>query len=490
MFQAIKNNLFLPILSLKARYAPLLIVYFAYGFSAFSGIAESFWVKDHLTLSTQALIAIGIWATVPWTIKMVWGQFVDGVKILGSNRKVYICIGAVFLSIGYLILTLMAHPAHLLAGLNEHTLYLLSAVALALGFVIQDVVADTMCVEVVDKDHVSEEQYQKELRIVQVLGRLSLCVGGLLAAMIGGIAATYFPAWQVFAASMIIPLFSVAGVMFIKLRPTLPQDLNWKILSLGVAYGIFSIVMGIINIPYNQEILFGVSFAVIVGLLSKICSDLPREDKLAILFSCIVIFIYRATPGSGPGVGWWQIDSLGFDPQFFGTMGQVSAVLGLIGLWCLTSWVVKQRTGAILLLLTTLDLVFSLPTIGMAYGLQDWTQAHLGFGARTIALVDVAAGAPFGALSMIPLLGLAAQYAPKKNTATWFALIASLMNLALNASSIMTKYINQIYVVERGHYENIGTIMSVSVGLGFIMSVVAIMIFLNPFKKREKELIM
>ena len=73
-----------------------------------------------------------------------------------------------------------------------------------------------------------------------------------------------------------------------------------------------------------------------------------------------------------------------------------------------------------------------------------------GFGARSIAVVDAATASPFANLSMIPLLTLIAFYAPAGRRATWFALMASLMNLALVAGQLQTKYLNQMFVIERG----------------------------------------
>ena len=45
----------------RVRYIPLLMIYFAYGAAGFAGIAESFWSKEELTLSAEALILIGFW---------------------------------------------------------------------------------------------------------------------------------------------------------------------------------------------------------------------------------------------------------------------------------------------------------------------------------------------------------------------------------------------------------------------------------------------
>ena len=108
------------------------------------------------------------------------------------------------------------------------------------------------------------------------------------------------------------------------------------------------------------------------------------------------------------------------------------------------------------------------------YGLHQWTEATFGFGARSIAFVDAAASSPFVQLSMVPLLTLIAYYAPPGHRATWFALMASLMNLALVASQLQTKYLNEIFVVGRGQYNELGTLLIWAVALSFIIPVGAI----------------
>ena len=105
--------------------------------------------------------------------------------------------------------------------------------------------------------------------------------------------------------------------------------------------------------------------------------------------------------------------------------------------------------------------ILSLPNIGLVYGLHEWTEATFGFGARSIAFVDAVAASPFAQLSMIPLLTLIAYYAPAGHRATWFALMASLMNLALVAGQLQTKYLNQIFVVDRGQYDALGPLLIV-----------------------------
>jgi len=121
--------------------------------------------------------------------------------------------------------------------------------------------------------------------------------------------------------------------------------------------------------------------------------------------------------------------------------------------------------------------VLSLPNIALIYGVHQWTEAVFGFGARSIAFVDAAASSPFAQLSMVPLLTLAAYYAPPGHRATWFALMASLMNIAVMASQLQTKYLNDIFVVGRGQYAELGSLMIWAIALSFIIPVGAIVLF-------------
>ena len=118
--------------------------------------------------------------------------------------------------------------------------------------------------------------------------------------------------------------------------------------------------------------------------------------------------------------------------------------------------------------------MLALPNIALVYGVHHWTEAAFGFGARSIAFVDAAVSSPFVQLSMVPLLTLTAYYAPPGHRATWFALMASLMNIALVASQLQTKYLNDIFVVGRGQYAELGPLLIWAVALSFIIPVAAI----------------
>src|ERR1043165_1172701 len=52
------------------------------------------WIKESLRLSPSELAGIGVWLSLPWTVKMVFGQLVDSVPIFGSQRPPSLFIGA------------------------------------------------------------------------------------------------------------------------------------------------------------------------------------------------------------------------------------------------------------------------------------------------------------------------------------------------------------------------------------------------------------
>ena len=76
-----------PVRAFRLAYLPLLTVYFAYGSLGLIDVSRDFWVKESLTLTPAQLAGISVWLTLPWTVKMVFGELVDCVPIFGSQRR-------------------------------------------------------------------------------------------------------------------------------------------------------------------------------------------------------------------------------------------------------------------------------------------------------------------------------------------------------------------------------------------------------------------
>ena len=111
----------------------------------------------------------------------------------------------------------------------------------------------------------------------------------------------------------------------------------------------------------------------------------------------------------------------------------------------------QNSIAKIIVILSIAGAILFLPSIGMYYGFHQWTAAITNniVDARFIAIVNTAVESPLGQVSMIPLLAWIAKNAPANMKATFFAVFASFTNLALSASALGTKYLNQAFLVTR-----------------------------------------
>ena len=126
-----------------------------------------------------------------------------------------------------------------------------------------------------------------------------------------------------------------------------------------------------------------------------------------------------------------------------------------------------------------------MPFVGMYYGLNEWTQSHFGFGARTIAIVDTMADSPLGQVAMVPMLAWIVKEAPKNQKATYFAVMAAFTNIALSASNLATNYLNKIFVIQRGQYDELGLLMITVSVMSLVLPIITVMVF-NPIGKQNK----
>jgi BT1 family protein len=480
--KALYRKFALPIKLIKKKYIPQLMIYCAAGFSSIYAISMTFWQKQELDLSAEELITISTWAMFPWTAKIIIGQLQDSVPIFGSLRKSYIYIGAALTSAGSLILVGLGNNASILNDFSIYSLLIISVVLIATGIVLQDMVADVLAVEVVetinqDGSKRPDIEIKEEMAIIQVLQRMALSLAAFIAAGIGGYLAYNYSFAQISYTSLIIPLMSISGGLLIRVQEPKSQQLNRNIFLGSIIYVITSVVLAFVGWVYSQEIAFFFAAILATILLYILIRDQGKEVIKTIFAIFTVLFVYRLTPTFGPGVEWWTIDVLEFTPDFFGTLSQVNYALSLFGIWFFMRWLIKTNVAKILLAITLIEVTLQLPIVGMAFGFHEWTMEHLGFGARTIALVDTVATGPFSLLSMVPLGVVCAFYAPKQNRATWFAITASISNLALVGGGIVTKILSKIYVIERGSYENVQGMMVSSLLLQLLIPLTAILFF-------------
>jgi MFS family permease len=461
----------------RPAYLPVLITYFAYGASAITGVALVFFEKDTLGLTPAEVAGIGFWVGLPWSMKMVVGVASDVYPILGSRRKPYLILGA---------LCSMTAYAFLATAVHTKGAFLLAMVAVAVGFMIQDVVADALSVEIAESG--------QEIGQIQALGRMALLVGGISVGYLSGVLAARVGPGGVFALAMALPALVLLSALFVRPGPRKPVPASRAetreaqerdetrgagplaggkarlVMVVGLSYAALGVLLETLDVPLAQEIILLVSAGLIGLLLQRV--GISRGVAVA----AFVIFLFRAVPGVGQGYTFWAIDRLAFDQRFLGLLAQVSSVLSLVGLIAFRKPIIQRPVSFTLVWLITAGTVLYLPTIGLFYGVHEW----LGVSARTFAFIDTTISAPLGQLSMVPMLILIARNAPKGAEATMFAIMASLMNLALSASELFTRYLNTVFAVTQQDYSSLGRLM-IAVGLIGLLPLLAL-----PALRREE----
>ena len=473
---------------MRLSYLPPLMVYMAAGISGLTGIVGTFFVKDYLGLTAAFLAALGFWAGVPWALKMPLGHLVD---LIWRWKSIMVFLGAAMIASSLLIMVGLLTDRDAMAAIMAPGAWYVTTVLLgAVGYVVQDVVADAMTVEAVP--HVDDagrpiapEQRKLMNTTMQTLGRVAIIGGGVLVALINLYVFSGVHALseaqkveiyrRIYLMALCIPAISVTGVLIAMLlrrrdaqrlrsqgRSAAEIDIllggrqektppNWWILGGSAAFVAFTLGMGFSNIPFNQEIIFAGSFGIIAFLLVRLTRELEGDARNTLLGTVIVIFVFRAIPGPGESVTWWFIDELKFDQQFISLLSLIGSVLTLFGMFLFRRFMADHSIAYVVGFLTVIGGLLSLPYVGMVFGLHHWTAAATGgvVDARFIALVNTALESPLGQIAMIPMLAWIANSAPAHLKATYFAVMASFTNLALSASALGTKYLNQIYTVSR-----------------------------------------
>ena len=498
---------------MRWSYVPPLMVYLAAGVSGFTGIVESFFVKESLGLSAAFLAGLGFWAGLPWALKMPFGHLVD---LFWHRKAVFVYLGALLMAASLGIMVGLTGYKELMATiLPPDVWYVIASLISPVGFMLQDVVADAMTVEAVqpfDRDGSPfPEDVLKRMHVtMQTLGRIAIIGGSAIVAGVGGWLATTLSYKAMYELSLIIPVVSVLGAVLgawnvrrlrteykragrskEEIRKLLRAEErtlkpNWYILGGSAAFVAASVFIGLSSIPAKKEIIFLASLAIIGYLIHELLKDLDPAKRRDIIGIAIIVFVFRAMPAIGAGVSWWQIDVLKFDEAFFGTLRQVSSILAIIGMFALRGWMARRPIPYLVIFLSVYSTVMTMPFIGMYYGLHEWTQTVFGFGARTIAIIDTMADSPLGQVAMIPMLAWIAREAPNDRKATYFAVMAAFTNLALSGQSLGTNYLNEIYVVGRGRYGELGHLMIVSTLIGLVLPVVTVLI-INARQRRKSS---
>ena len=527
----VERNIVGVVRQVRVDYLPPLMVYAAAGISGLTAIVGTFFIKEYLGLSAEFLAMLAFWAGIPWVLKMPLGHLVD---LIWRWKSWLVGVGAGLIAASLMImLALIRSAATGMPYMSVEAWYVLSTLLAPIGYVVQDVVADAMTVEAVPKvdanGRLHDERELKQMHTtMQMLGRLAIVGGGISVALVNivlfrGVSgmseaeqvATYA---NIYSLALLIPVLSVIGVALAavlrRIRHSRLQrqgfsaeeigrlldtqeetpSTNWWLLGGSLVFVVFTLAMGLSRVPYDQEIIFAGSMAIVIILMLKLVQVLSPAARRTLVGTAVVIFVYRALPGPGAGYTWWEIDDLGFDQQFIAKLSLIAGTLALCGMLVFRRFMAEKSIAYVVGFLTIVGTLLTLPNVGMFYGLHNWTAAHSNgvVDARFIAVIDLALESPFGQVAMIPMLAWIANSAPSNLKATFFAVMASFANLALSLSQLGTKYANQVFTITRevrdpasdtlttpADYSELGILLICLATLGLLLPFLAIVIVRN-----------
>lgn len=454
----------LPSMPRRPLIVPLLL-FFALGVSALDGVAMTFWVRDHVHLSAAELIEIGIWTQLPWSVKIAFGSLVDSFHLFGNNRRNYMLLGFFLMFLSQL--GLLAFVSGFSPVSSEYTNLLVTGLLGTTGLVLAQSVANILAVELVGPE---------DLGKMQVATRIAVSVGALVAACLTGYLASHYSLGTILTGKLALPLLLALGTLIglhgspIGTASVSPQ---WRMLGLTATFLAYCLL------TRNQLAIWGGQMVIVNYLVWRLSGSLAPVAARTFLLSFLAIFLFRVSPDVGPSFSWYLIGPLDFDQNFMGTLRVVSTVIDLLTLLALSKVMARGQIVKSLTWLTVMGTLVAIPPLLVYYGHTG------GLSARTVMLADTAVAGPIAEMSMIPLGILIARSAPRENMGMYMAVTASFMNMALVAGDLGSRYLNEVYVVTRTDFSQLGALLLSTTLIGLGLSVLGLLILRYTYRSNN-----
>jgi folate/biopterin transporter len=359
---------------LTTELVAILLVYFVQGILGLARLAVSFFLKDDLGLTPAEVAALTGIASLPWTIKPLFGFLSDGLPILRYRRRPYLILSGFLGALAWLGLATVVQTAW-----SATAMILLGSLSVAIA----DVIVDSLVVER------ARHESQSHAGTLQSLSWGASALGGLLTAYLGGLLLEYTSTRWVFGITASFPLI-VSGVAWL-----IAED------------------------PIQEN----PSFQAVWGQVKQLKAAISQK---AIWMPALFLFLWQATPSSDAAFFFFTTNELGFKPEFLGRVRLVTSLAALIGIWIFQRFLKAVPFRSIFAWSTVLASLFGLTTLLLV----THANRSLGIDDHWFSLGDSAILTVMGEIAFMPVLVLSARICPPGVEATLFALLMSIVNLA------------------------------------------------------------
>jgi folate/biopterin transporter len=359
---------------LTSELVAILLVYFVQGILGLARLAVSFFLKDDLGLSPAEVAALTGIATLPWTIKPLFGFISDGFPILGYRRRPYLVLSGLLGAGAWLALATVVQ-----SGTAAIAAITLSSLSVA----VSDVIVDSLVVERARGESLGEAG------TLQSLAWGASAVGGILTAYLGGLLLEQVSTRTVFAITATFPLIVSAVAVLIQETPVQAAS-SWQVMR---------------------------------GQVSQLWGAISQK---AIWMPALFLFLWQATPTADAAFFFFTTNDLGFQPEFLGRVRLVTSVAALLGIWVFQRFLRTVPFRRIFAWSTVLSTVLGLSMLLLV----THANRSLGIDDRWFSLGDSLILTVMGEIAFMPVLVLSARLCPPGVEATLFALLMSIVNLA------------------------------------------------------------
>ncbi|MGD1951936.1 MAG: folate/biopterin family MFS transporter [Leptolyngbyaceae cyanobacterium] len=391
---------------LTTELSAILLVYFVQGVLGLARLAVSFFLKDDLGLSPAEVAALTGVASLPWTIKPLFGFLSDGLPIIGYRRRPYLILSGLMGTAAWLVLAGLVQTAWLATAM-----ILLSSASVA----ISDVIVDSLVVER------ARQESQSEAGTLQSLSWGASAVGGLLTAYLGGLLLEQTSTRTVFAVTATFPLI-VSVVAWLIAEEPVQEKLN-------------------IQTVWTQIKQLKAAFS-----------------QRAIWMPALFLFLWQSTPSADSAFFFFTTNDLGFEPEFLGRVRLVTSVAALLGIAIFQRFLKAVPFRRIFAWSTVIASLGGMPTLLLV----THVNRSLGINDQWFSLGDNAILTVMGQIAFMPVLVLSARLCPAGVEATLFALLMSIVNLAGLVShelgALLTHWLN----VTETNFDNLWLLVTIT----------------------------
>lgn len=398
-------------------------LYFIQSFFSISKLAISFYYKDILNLNSFDFTIVISIISIPWIIKPLYGFISDTFPFFGYKRNSYLILSSIIGSLSWIIMAITFN-----SFTNNIPFSILLIILSYLGLTFSDVLLDAI---VVSKS--------RELNIknsLQLICLISLSLGSITSSYLSGYLLQKYGINFIFYLTSIIPLITIVISNFIKEKKIKSFNYNSR----------YSIIYTIILLKIQ---------------IKKIFNTLSQKE---LLYPLIFLIIYNIIPKIGITLFYFEVNKLGFKPEYFGNISLAISISSLLGILIYNQILKLKNYLNILKWLCIINIFLGLSPLILVTQINKL----IGIPDIWIAVIDDIAITIFYQITIIPILMLALQICPPGIEAMLFAIIMSINNLSNSIGKINGAVLTNILSITNNNFTNLYLLIILSNLLGLI----------------------